>query len=194
MRKSRKKSASCGEHDDLVQRAAFWLKKARRCNIILTEAGGTDEESGKIERADAIGWIRPHVSLLVECKTSVADFRADAKKPHRQKGGMGVYRYFLAPTDILEKVEIPEGWGVLKPWGKNSCRIVKRSSRFTEAAEGLEERVLFWTLAKNRRELGLLQRAMTRVAKKTVCPSHWSRKNGFCFRCWIPYGYPVKTV
>ena len=180
------------EHDKLVKRAAFWLKKARRCHIILTEAGGTDEESGKIERADAIGWLRPRLSFLVECKTSVADFRADSKKPHRQKRGMGAYRYFLAPPDIIEKVEIPEGWGILRPWGKYSCRVVKSSSKFVEAAGDLEEKVLFWTLSKDQRELASLRRAMTLVAKRTPCPDHWSRKGSFCFRCGIPYGYIVK--
>ena len=180
------------DHDALVKRAAFWLKKSRRCNVILTEAGGTDEESGKIERADAIGWLRPRLSFLVECKTSVADFRADSKKPHRQKGGMGVYRYFLAPMEVLEKVEIPEGWGVLRPWGKYSCRVIQGSSKFVEAAGDLEERVLFWTLSKNRRDLATLQRSMTRIARKTECPGHWSKKGSFCYKCGIPYGYPVK--
>jgi hypothetical protein len=180
------------DHDALVKRAAYWLKKARHCHIILTEAGGTDEGSGKIERADAIGWLRPGLSFLVECKTSVADFRADSKKPHRQKGGMGVYRYFLAPTGVLEKVEIPEGWGVLRPWGKHSCRVIQGSSKFVEAAGDLEEKVLFWTLSKNRVELEYLRRAMTRVARKISCSDHWSRKGSSCFRCGIPYGYVVK--
>lgn len=183
---------SSPDHDALVKKAAFWLKRARRCNIVLTESGGTDEESGKIERADAIGWIRPRLSFLVECKTSVADFRADAKKPHRQKGGMGAYRYFLAPPEIVAKVKIPEGWGVLKPWGRDSCRIVQRSSKFVEAAGDLEERVLFWTLYRNQRELNLLRRSMTRLAKKVSCPDHWSRKGRTCFRCGVPYGYAVK--
>ena len=53
------------------------------------------------------------VSVVVEVKTSRSDFLADRKKAHRVEGGMGTYRYFLCPTDVIRVDELPQGWGLL---------------------------------------------------------------------------------
>jgi len=67
------------------------------------------------ERPDAIGWRSSH-SILIECKTSRADFRVDASKPFRRDAtrGMGSLRFFMAPVGIIRATELPAGWGLLE--------------------------------------------------------------------------------
>lgn len=99
-------------HDDLVTIAKKWLIKARKCTIVLTE---TQAQSG--ETPDAIGW-RGQLSILIECKTSLADFRRDLGKWYRNSGpGIGQKRYFLAPKGIIPVNELPPNWGLLEVAG-----------------------------------------------------------------------------
>ena len=99
-------------HDDLVKIAKKWLIKGRQCSIVLTE---TQAQSG--ETPDAIGW-RGQLSILIECKTSLADFRRDLSKWYRNSGpGIGQRRYFLAPKGVIPLEELPPNWGLLEVEG-----------------------------------------------------------------------------
>lgn len=107
-------------HDDLVKIAKKWLIKARSCSVVLTE---TQAQSGEIP--DCIGW-RGQMSILIECKTSLADFRRDLKKWFRNSGpGIGQHRYFMAPKGVIPEDEVPVGWGLLEVDG-SIVRTVKR--------------------------------------------------------------------
>lgn len=66
------------------------------------------------EVPDVIGW-RATACVLIECKTSRADFRADLKKPFRVSpaSGMGDWRFYLCPQGLIEADEVPERWGLL---------------------------------------------------------------------------------
>jgi len=100
-------------HDDLVKTAKKWLIKARNCSVILTE---TQAQSGEVP--DAIGW-RGQLSILIECKTSLADFRRDMGKWFRNSGpGIGQQRYFMAPKGVIPVSEIPPNWGLLEVEGR----------------------------------------------------------------------------
>lgn len=86
-----------------------------------------------METPDAIGWVNGGESILVECKNSRTDYRADAKKPHRQfvKLGMGDLRYYMFPEGML----IPDdwdncGWGYLAVNDKR-VKVVKQSENFS---------------------------------------------------------------
>lgn len=70
------------------------------------------------ERPDAIGW-RGGISAVVECKASRADFLADHDKPFRvdPTRGMGDWRFYLAPRDVIAISDLPEGWGLLHAVG-----------------------------------------------------------------------------
>ncbi|MGE3483157.1 MAG: hypothetical protein AB7L09_00110 [Nitrospira sp.] len=106
-------------HDDLVTVAKKWLIKARQCTIVLTE---TQAQNG--ETPDAIGW-RGQLSILIECKTSLADFRRDLNKWFRNAGpGIGQRRYFMAPQGVIPLVEIPSNWGLLEVDG-NTVKTTK---------------------------------------------------------------------
>jgi hypothetical protein len=100
-------------HRDLCILAGRWLRR-RGCSVVLVDVR-TNRTS---EQPDAIGWQYGFHSLLVEAKTSRADFFHDAKKWHRVEGGhMGQQRWFLAPRGLVTAAEVPEGWGLLEVRG-----------------------------------------------------------------------------
>lgn len=119
-------------HDDLVERAAKWLRSgvkvtcrrelvephkfARkiRCDVVMNHKTIVIGEE-----PDAFGW-SASTSILVECKCSRSDFRADFKKLFRKnpKMGVGQYRYYLTPKGLLRIDEIPQDWGLAEVCGK----------------------------------------------------------------------------
>lgn len=56
-------------------------------------------------------------SMLIEVKTSRADFLKDKKKFARQeqnsKYATGNFRYYLAPDGIIDISEVPDDWGLI---------------------------------------------------------------------------------
>lgn len=102
-------------HAELVTRAERWLRNTFHCRVVLSELVAFTRNG---EIPDAIGWVNNR-SILVECKTSVADFKADLKKIFRHGiRGMGHYRFYLTPPDLLTNQELPEGWGLYEVHGK----------------------------------------------------------------------------
>jgi hypothetical protein len=108
-------------HDELVYYAARWLGKDHP--LVITEM-----VHGGGESPDAIGF-KTHVSTIVECKTTRADFFSDAKKYFRRdpERGMGDHRYYLTPKGLLDVEEIPNRWGLLEVKGNRVYKI-KRST------------------------------------------------------------------
>src|SRR5918996_6556975 len=107
-------------HRELTARAVRWLGGTRRATVILTEQGfGT-------EVCDVLGWA--NVLVVVECKTSRADFLADLRKGCRRfvegegDRGLGRERWYFAPRGVLRVDEIPARWGLLEWTGS----IVRR--------------------------------------------------------------------
>lgn len=75
--------------------------------------------------------------VLIEAKTSRADFKRDGHKPHRfydQDGGKyGISdRYYIVPDGLVSPDEVQEPWGLLAmDEGASYPRIVKRCRQFT---------------------------------------------------------------
>lgn len=109
------------DHDELVARAGRWLRNFAGCGVVLTEVVCNSSSN---EIPDAIGW-RGETSILIECKTSRADFQADALKPFRVRPerGMGRHRYFMCPEGIIQTADLPRGWGLLWVNGR-SVRVL----------------------------------------------------------------------
>ena len=102
-------------HNALVDLARRFLI-GQKCNIVITEMA-----SGAGQEPDAIGWPWDGWSILIECKASRADFLSDKKKGTRMGGvSMGAYRYYLAPRGLIDISELPNGWGLLEPYGKGA--------------------------------------------------------------------------
>lgn len=118
------------QHKELCALAVSWLKRpASRtgpgCLVAVSESANWI--NGEIP--DAIGW-RPYShgragSVVVEVKTSRADFLADAKKPHRTDPGrgMGAYRYYLAPEGVIRLDELPLKWGLVEVNGRGHLKV-----------------------------------------------------------------------
>lgn len=103
-------------HNELNDIAKRWLlrpesAKGPGCKVAFVEVGAV----GSSERADAWGyrWGWNPCSVLLEAKVSRSDFLRDRHKPHRQQGGMGVYRYFICPEGIINIEDLPDRWGLL---------------------------------------------------------------------------------
>jgi hypothetical protein len=94
--------------------AVAWLRRYR-CGVVLSEQACV---SG--EMPDAIGWKKACHSVLVECKTSRADFLADRGKPFRlqPQTGVGCERFYLAAKGLVGIDEVPAGWGLLEVSGR----------------------------------------------------------------------------
>lgn len=106
-------------HSDLIEIGRKWLSRPWRtasieghgaCSVILTDITTSNPET-----PDVIGW-SGNKCTLIECKTSISDFRADLKKPFRvyPEQGLGHKRYYLAPGNIIPVNELPKGWGLLE--------------------------------------------------------------------------------
>src|SRR3990167_3988831 len=69
-------------HAELCGRAATWLRSKYRCDPVLTRVASCREVP------DAIGWssrFGKRGSVVIECKTTKADFYADKEKYIRYK-------------------------------------------------------------------------------------------------------------
>lgn len=106
-------------HDELVMRAEKWLK-SQGCKIVIRDPFRCTNN----ENPDAIGW-RSNISILIEVKASRSDFLADKKKMFRQlpSGGMGDWRFYLTPPEIVGPEDLPEGWGLLWVEGKRIRKV-----------------------------------------------------------------------
>ena len=120
-------------HPKLVILAVAWLRRYR-CGVVLSEQACI---SG--EMPDAIGWKKSCHSVLVECKTSRADFLADRDKPFRQhpETGVGSERYYFAPKDLIRIEELPRGWGLLEVSAREVLRV-KASARDLRSETGFQ--------------------------------------------------------
>jgi len=137
-------------HADLVARGARWLRNTVLCKAVLAEFPAP---TGEIP--DVIGWKWNGRSVMIECKTSRADFLADAKKPWRMNLliAVGAERYFLAPPKTIGVNELPTDWGLLEIRGNGIHITVPARPR-----KDLRSEVAIKT------ELRMLVSALTRVA------------------------------
>ncbi len=156
-------------HADLCAIAVKWLQRANSaggpgCHIAVSEC--RSGWSGEIP--DAIGFRAAGFedgSTVVECKTSRSDFLADRKKAHRATGGMGNWRYFLAPEGLISPTELPEGWGLLTINGRGHVKAVAGLATFYKGGYSvLREQTDVWRHEADRnREQFLLVKLLNRV-------------------------------
>jgi len=146
-------------HSALVKRAERWLL-GQGCVFALTELMVV---TNTLEIPDAIGW-KDAEAILVECKTSRADFAADQKKWFRREPacGMGRYRYYLCPKGMLQPEEMPEGWGLLWVHPKQTRRI-------KESAEFVDDRYGYGRNGELRMLLSVIRRAHLRGRLPEIC-------------------------
>lgn len=107
------------EHEKQSRLAAKWAKK-QGFPIVATNLG-----SGRSrEKVDLIAF-RSSCSLMIESKVSRSDFLADKKKPERYLGGVGTYRFYVTPLNMITKDDLPSGWGLLYVDGNKVIEVVR---------------------------------------------------------------------
>ncbi|MCO6467110.1 MAG: hypothetical protein J5I53_10900 [Bradyrhizobiaceae bacterium] len=107
-------------HSEMVRRARNWLwslsptPERARPLVVCTETSS----SRSAENPDVFGVGPDGLTYLIECKVSRADFLADRSKSHRSDPlHLGNYRWFCAPSGIIEPHELPNGWGLVQVVG-----------------------------------------------------------------------------
>lgn len=124
-------------HKELVYRAEKWLNSTIGCGFTLSELAYYSSYTG--ETPDVIGW-KYGDSYLIECKASRADYFSDSRKVFRNewRSGMGNYRYYMVPANLISEDELRPRWGLLYVYPK-MVRIIKQpefiNKRFTSQRE-----------------------------------------------------------
>ena len=107
-------------HKELVEIGYKW---------VMTKCGFAFKElvtlGGFGEIPDVIGF-NHQGTFLLEAKASRGDFLGDKKKIFRANPdfGMGDWRFYIAPQNLIKISELPEGWGLIEVNAKHRARIV----------------------------------------------------------------------
>ena len=124
-----KKKGKGLSHQDVVDYSAKVLNRSGKnwkCGVIFKEIS-----SASAERPDVIGF-GSGSSALIEAKVSRGDFLKDKKKHFRKHPelGMGEYRFYACPTDLIKESELPKDWGLIYVNEKGRCTVkVKPNSQ-----------------------------------------------------------------
>lgn len=109
-------------HSELCAVAEKWIK-AQGCSVTAKEIVCCSTTG---EVPDAIGF-KGGFSILVECKTSRADFFADKKKYFRFEQpelGMGNYRLYMCEEGVIKLEDLPHKWGLLWVMGNGKVKKI----------------------------------------------------------------------
>ncbi len=120
------------EHAYYVQRAARWLRGTRKCRVVATEKAPPHIA----QIPDAVGWSSNGYAIGVECKLSLADFRADRRKIHARQGWtVGHERWYLAPPGVLKPGLLAEGIGLIELHSHSIKVVVPAKCRLASMEE-----------------------------------------------------------
>lgn len=108
-------------HKQCVEIAYKWCLKNCSVGVAFKELSCAPSN----EIADVIAF-NSWSSVLIECKVSRSDFLCDKNKSFRKDPakGMGNKRFYCCPENLINKNELPEGWGLLYINAKGKCRCV----------------------------------------------------------------------
>lgn len=176
-------------HRELCSAAVEWLmrpnsKNGAGCTVAFSEVQSPcGREVMDAFGVRSVGW--ETYSILIEVKTSRADFRADLAKPHRQDPAQsgGTYRYYLAPAGLLSVDELPPRWGLIE-YGRPRFRVLA-GHLTVRPGPGLphdlvnERRVANWAhVANHGRELGTIARLLGRLGDVETLQTELKRIRG----------------
>ncbi|WP_026960515.1 hypothetical protein [Aliagarivorans taiwanensis] len=110
------------EHDEMCQRAAKYLKSN---GFSVSFDDRFQAATGAGELPDALGF-RNGASCLIEVKVTRSDFLSDKNKRFRKEPemGMGDWRFYMCPPEIIKPDELPSGWGLLYCYPKMVKKVV----------------------------------------------------------------------
>lgn len=108
-------------HDELNDMAVRYLQTTGGFLIICKEL------HSHLDEIPDVYALNNKFSVVIECKTSHADFERDKKKRFRKypKEGLGRYRYYFCEEGVLSPDEIPPRWGLIYVYKNGDMRLVK---------------------------------------------------------------------
>ncbi len=146
------------DHARLVALGAAWLLR-QGFPIVATEL----RCFGSREQPDVLGF-RSNCSMLIEVKTSRADFLADRKKPERAAGGLGLYRFYLCPEGLLQVADLPAGWGLLVAIGRQVTEVVRpRGNLWPPAGQAVGTE---WEAFQHQPDMAAERQALFSIARR----------------------------
>ena len=148
------------EHDRLVDIGERWLRK-NGFPVTYTEL----RSQGSREEPDIVGF-NSKSSIIIEVKVSRQDFIADKKKPERTSGGIGVYRFYMTPTGLLNVDEIPNGWGLLEVEKRKVHETVKPSGNLWPALDCPEHLKKDWEYFQHVPDYNCERSALYSIARR----------------------------
>ena len=173
-------------HSQLCKLALSWLKRPQSrgghgCKVAIDECrtgwGG--------EIPDALGYRFDGSfmdgTVLVECKTSRADFLADQAKPHRQAGGVGNWRYYMA-EGIISVHELPDKWGLVEVNHRGHMKTVVGPFTAPSYQVRRERLVAAWHPSDTQREFFLVVRLFDRISDPEKVVDLDKERNRLAFR------------
>jgi len=97
-------------HKELVDLSHKFVLKRFSCGFAVKELKTTINEI-----VDVLGFGAWNHSVLIEVKVSRQDFLKDKHKPFRKnpEQGVGKYRFYCCPKEIVKIEELPQGWGLI---------------------------------------------------------------------------------
>ena len=142
-------------HDELVERAVRWLKTTDRCGVAVPELVTYCDES-----PDAIGWrSEGQICVLIECKTSRADYLSDKRKYFRvhPEQGVGNKRYFMTAPGLIDIKELPVDWGLLEVHDKRVRRVKESGDHCIGFENNKSERMMYSLLRRTAKRGNLVK-------------------------------------
>lgn len=156
-------------HKSLSVLGANWLIRVHKCRAVLVERGGSSKEM-----PDVLGFYGSD-SYMIEAKASRADFLADSNKTFRVCPAMGVgrFRYYICPANLISVEELPENWGLLYVSEKGRIRKIKDAEPFPYFARDQEFMILVSALSSPWK----LFQHWTESALERLWKINWMSKN-----------------
>lgn len=102
-------------------------------------------------------------TVLVECKVSRSDFFADSSKPHRYSGGVGNWRYYMAPEGVIRLDDLPPKWGLIEVSARGHIKLLRGVYSDTNYLLRSERLAAMRHDSETNRELFLLVRMFDRI-------------------------------
>jgi len=148
------------QHDSLVRLGARWLRK-NGFGVVATEL----DAAGCRERPDVIGF-RSSCSAIIEVKVSRSDFMADSRKPERNGApGVGVYRFYLAPVNVIGIDELPPRWGLLHEQNGRVVEVLRPGGNIWPEFGGAKE-IGNWHLFQHQPDLAAERSVLYSIARR----------------------------
>lgn len=112
-------------HTKIIEHSRKVLKRAGmrwKCGVTFA-----DLKTANAEIPDVLGF-QSGGSALIEAKASRSDFLGDKKKHFRKYAnmGMGNYRFYACPKDLIKKEEVPDKWGLIYVSEKGRCTVIMK--------------------------------------------------------------------